>query len=153
MSARFRGGILRRSAPGFYVLLGLFYIKNKIPTIDMAFMKHSTEPIRPGDEEREIIPVTTTLLAPKAQAPRRKHVNSAGYVVFCPETVTIKPHKTDNICLEFCLDYPPGYFALVKDLFHIVNRGLMVVGGVNEACKNIFLFLILSLFCVNSHCV
>lgn len=132
--------LFRRSEPGFYELLGLFYKKVKILTLDMAAAR-AYEPLSEDDDDnKKLTPVHTILFGPNVKPPKRRKIDSAGYEVFCPETVTIKPHHSARINLGFSMSYPAKHFALVKELTEIADKGLIVMDGVNESRKYTFLF-------------
>jgi dUTP pyrophosphatase len=74
--------------------------------------------------------VAVKLLKKTGKLPEKAHDSDAGYDLFAPEDVTLKPGELKQVPIGIAIQLPEGYWAALRDKGSRALQGLHVLAGI-----------------------
>ena len=71
------------------------------------------------------------------RAPKELNKENASFVIFCPETVTIKPSEQTYIHLKFSVEIPNELLTTYVEISKLKEKGVKIIGQVNEQNRRV----------------
>lgn len=81
----------------------------------------------------EKLVIDILLTHPAAKLPSRVSENSAGFDLYCVETVDLKPGHTTRLRTGCALAIPEGYFGKLETKSSFALKQLIVIGGIIDS--------------------
>ena len=74
--------------------------------------------------------VAVKLLKKTGRLPEKAHDSDAGYDLFAPEDVTLKPGELKQVPIGIAIQLPVGYWAVLRDKGSRALQGMHVTAGI-----------------------